>query len=270
MLLRSMLLCSMAGIAFAVVLSVGMGPAMGQTATPDPRMQEVTDLDQAGKKQAALDLAVLHLAVTPNDASMLLAAARLCQQAGQIDQALVFAQRLLDLAAGSYVVHELMVQLYQAAGDLPKRDTALAELLAVQRNAIDPELRLRPFIVRDRIEVPKRSIIVQEVFETGGADQVKFVFVQLSEVQKPENYLVVRVDHALTDAWREAGILGPDKQVFSLVSVYRKGQASARTVYEVYAGPPDYDRVRTKALELLAGRAKPYSGAPGGLAVPAR
>ncbi len=201
---------------------------------------------------------------------MLMAVARLHQEAGQIDQALAFAQRLMELVPGAYVVHELMVQLYQAAGDLPKRDAALAELLAVQRNAMDPDVRRRPFVIRDRIDVPKRSILVQEMFETGGTDQIRFVFALMSEAQKPENYLVVRVDPGLTEAWREAGILGPDKQVFSLASIYRKGQASVRTVYEVYTGPPDYDRVRTKALEVLAGRAKPYSGVAGGLAVPAR
>ena len=261
---------TVAGIALAVILLAGQGPAVGQTVASDPRLQAVIDLDRTGQKQAALDLLISYLAATPNDAPMLLAVARLHQEAGQIDQALVFGQRLAELAPGSYVVQELMVQLHQAAGDLPKRDVALAELLVVQRNAMDPDVRLRPFIIRDRIEMPKRTILVQEMFETGGTDQLKFIFVLVTEAQKPENYLVVRVDPGLTEAWRNAGILGSDKQVFSLASIYRKGQASARTIYEVYGGPPDYDRVRAKALEVLAGRAKPYSGSPGGLAVPAR
>ncbi len=261
---------SVAGIALAIALWMSHAPAIGQTETPDPRLRAVTDLEQAGQAQAALDLAITHLAATPNDPPMLLTVARLHQQAGQIDQALAVGRRLAERAPGAYVVHELMVQLYQAAGDLPKRDAALAELLTVQKNAIDPEVRLRPFIIRDRIEAPKRSILVQEMFATGGTDQLLFVFVLVSEAQKPENYLVVRVDPGLTETWRNAGILGSDRQVFSLASIYRKGKASARTVYEVYPDPPDYDRVRAKVLEILEGRAKPYSGVAGGLGVPAR
>ncbi|GEM_PF-6406995 len=265
-----MLLRSVAGIALAIILLVTGAPATAKTAVPDPRLQQVMDLNKAGKRQAALELATGFLAATPNDLPMLLTTARLHQDARHIDQALVLGQRLTELAPGSHLVWELMVQLYQAAGDLPKRDAALTELLAVQRNAMDPELRLRPFILRDRIEVPHRSIIVQEMFETGSPDQIKYAFILASEAQKPENYLVVRVDPTLTEAWRNAGILGPDKQVFSLASIYRKGRALVRAVYEVYPGRPDYDRVRAKAIEVLAGRAKPLSGVPGGLAVPAR
>lgn len=248
------------------------GPAAGTARAGDREAQlaRIDAMQRDGNAEEALRLAEALLSADPQSPVLLLTVARLYQALGRTDAALPLGRTLVGLAPGEPSVWELMVQLHQASGELDRRDEALRELITAQRNSLDPALRLRPFIIRDLIHTPNRTIVVRENFDTGSGDEIRLAFVPVSEAEKPRNLLVLRADSALAQTWRNAGILAAGKRLFTLVSLYREGRRSRQAVYEIYPDLPAYDQVRAKVLDILKGAAKPLSGKAGGLAVPPR
>lgn len=243
-------------------------PSRGQA--PAPASDEILGLYRDGKKDQALDVAQTVLKSTPNDMGALYIAARVLQEQGRIDDAIPVAQALNRHHPGLAAGWEISTQLYQVAGRLADRDTALRQLINTQAASLDRATRQRRFVVRDRIVAHGRTVLAQEHADTGAPDSVRYVFIPENEPAQPRNYLILMTDGATTETWRENGFLPPGKRLFHLDSVYQTptgGQASA--VYATWTDPPDYDSLRAKVLEVMSGTAKPLSGKPGGLAIPA-
>lgn len=242
-------------------------PSRGQA--PPPAGDEVLTLYRDGKKDQALEIAQEVLKSTPNDMSALYIAARVLQEQGRIGDAIPIAQALNRHHPGLAPGWEIATQLYQAAGKLADRDTALRQLINTQAASLDRATRQRRFVIRDRIVAHGRVVLTQEHFDTGAPDAVRYLFIPENEPNQPRNYLILMTDGATTDTWRENGFLPPGKRLFHLDSVYQTptgGQAVA--MYATWTDPPDYDSLREKVLEVMSGTAKPLSGKPGGLAIP--
>jgi len=262
-----MVIRSLPALAIAALLLIGT-PSLGQM--PPPASEQVLALFREGKKDQALETAQTVLTLSPTDLTALYVAARVNQEQGRIDAAIPFAQALNRHHPGLPLGWEIATQLYQAAGKLADRDTAMRQLINTQAASLDRATRQRRFVVRDRIVAHGHVVLGQEHFDTGAPDSVRYIFILEREAAAPRTYLIVMTDGATTDTWRENGFLPAGKRLFHLDSVYPSPSGSkAQALYATWTDPPDYDSVREKVLEIMSGSAKPLSGKPGGLAIPA-
>lgn len=255
-------------ILLAMLLSVAPPPARADEVAPT--VAAAAALYDKGQKDESLRMAEAILQKTPNDFGALYLAARIEQDKGHVEKALKYAETLGKDYRGVVVSWELLAQLYQATGQLDRRDSAVRELISTQRSALDPAVRARPYILRDRIDAYGHSVVTRENFDTGGNDYIKYLFVPVQEMAEPSKALLLIADDALTQSWIESGMLPAGKRLFHLDSIYRiDGNTQGHTVYQIYTDLPDYDTIRAKVLEIMSGKAKPLSGQQGGLAVPA-
>lgn len=253
-----------------MIAAILLATAVPAGAESRPTTAEAAALYEKGRKEEALGLAEAILQKTPNDYGGLFIAARVEQDRGHYDAALRYAETLAKGYHGAVAVWELLTQLYQATGALAQRDSALRELIRAQRSAVNPAVRDRPYIIRDRIDAYGHSVVTRENFDTGGGDYVKYLFVPVNELREPTKVLLLIADDALTQSWIESGVLPAGKRLFHLDSIFRvNGNRQARAIYQMYTDLPDYDTIRAKVLEIMSGKAKPLSGETGGLAVPA-
>ncbi len=242
-------------------------------APPEPPQALAAPLPlyEAGRQQDAQAAAERVLQSLPADIQALYVVIRIAQEQQRQDDAIRLTQQMIRHHPGMVATWELATQVYQAAGDLDRRDMALRQLIDTQAASIDRNLRGRPFILRDRIIAHGRRLLVQEHFDTNAPDSIRYVFLPEAELRKPLNYLMLVTDWQTTANWREAGILGPDKRAFHLDSVFATPDGrQARAMYAAWPDMPDYDTVRAKVMEIIRGNAKPMTGPVGGLGEPVR
>jgi tetratricopeptide (TPR) repeat protein len=227
--------------------------------TPDPLA-----LLQAGKRQDALAAAESVIATNPDDPTKALYLSALINlEDGNWQAALPRAEALLKLRPGTFLALEIAVQAYAAAGDTAKRDAAIGSLFRVWRASADPSVHARRVFARDRIIGPKRKLVVLQTLQTGGGDIVRYIFQDAGSAAQQDRAIMLRADSETTQRWRDDGTVPDDATVFHLDSAENPpgGDQTIRT-YAFYIGEPDYDRVRAKVVEILAGKALPLTGAP--------
>jgi tetratricopeptide (TPR) repeat protein len=257
------------GIAVAPPLAAQMPAPAPSTGSSSSTAEPPLALLQAGRKAEAMAAAQAALLRAPNDLSALYVAARLHQEQRDYDAAIRQVEQMIRHHPGIVVTWEIATQLFQQSGALQRRDDALRQLIRTQAAALDRAVRSRPFIIRDRIDAHDEIVLVQEHFDTGSPDAVRYVFFRESEIAEPRNYLIVRTDSYTAENWRAAGILPPGKRVFLLESVFAAADGRPRrAMHAAFVDLPDYDAIRAKVLEVMAGEAKPMSGDRGGLAAP--
>ena len=269
MILRVPTFLAWAVAAMLMVQPLSITPSVAQNA------DRVMVLFQDGDTEAALAEALAVLKDSPNEPRALFVAARVNQDQGRLTEALRHAEAFARHHPGLVLAWEVALQVYQATGDRPQRDWALKQLIATQAASLDRGQRGRQFIIRDRFAAFGHVVLVQEHFDTGGPDSVRFVFLLEKEAASPRNVLVVQTDSHTTENWREAGILAPGRRLFHLDSIFETrsgapGHNQELAMYATWPDPPDYDTVRAKVHEIMSGKIKPMSGPVGGLTVPAQ
>jgi hypothetical protein len=215
-----------------------------------------------GKRQEALHAFDAIIASRPPDPSQALYVASLIDlEDGNWQAARPYAQQLAKLRPSSFPAWEIMIQVDQAAGDREDRDAAIQSLYTAWRDALDPQIRAKVSFVRDRIAGPKHTLIAQETLDPGGGDILRFLFQPSDEEGKPRHVVVVRSDNETNERWREDGTVPYGTVVYHLDTVEQlpDGQSAVRP-YEYYLEPPDYERVRAKVVDILAGTAQPLTG----------
>jgi tetratricopeptide (TPR) repeat protein len=226
-------------------------------------------LFESGRHADALAAAEEALVATPGDATAALVVGRALQELGRYNDALRHAEMLTKNFAGVAAGWELAVQLYQQLDMRDRRDSALARLISAQTSSLDRDVRMRPFVVRDRIVAGGRVLQVRENFETGARDFVKYQFVPFTSQPEAMEYAFVGGHEAMTQAWQEAGILPRGKLLYVLANIWTDAAGLQRqAIHATFPELPDYDTIRAKVVELVEGRSKPMSGAVGGIAVP--
>lgn len=215
-----------------------------------------------GKRQEALRAFDSILAANPTDPSVaLFVASLLSLEDGDWRIARPRVRQLVRLRPASLQAWELLIQMDQAAGDLPERDAAVRSLYTAWRSALDPAARARVSFTRDRIFGARHTLLAQETLDPGGDDIVRFVFLPTDDAMNPVHLIMVRADNETNMRWRDNGTVPSGTIVYHLDSVERlaDGRQAVRP-YEYYLEPPDYDRVRAKVAEILSGAALPLAG----------
>lgn len=215
-----------------------------------------------GKRQDALHALDAIIAAKPPDPSPALFIASLIDlEDGNWRAARPYVERLVKLRPSSFQAWELMIQVDQAAGDPNDRDAAIESLYTAWKSALDPAIRSRVSFARDRIVGAKHTVVAQEMLDPGGDDSVRFVFQPQDQEGTAQHLIVVRSDNETNERWRENGTVAEEATVYHLDTIQQLagGQRSA-VPYEYYVEVPDYDRVRAKVAEILAGTAAPLTG----------
>jgi tetratricopeptide (TPR) repeat protein len=231
-------------------------------ADPPVSQDQAIALLRDGKRQEALHTFDAVIASNPPDPSgALFAASQIDLEDGDWRAAKPYIKQLVKLRPSSFQAWEVMIQVDQAAGDLEDCDAAIRSLYDTWHSALDPQTRARVSFVRDRIAGPKHTLIAQETLDPGGDDILRFLFQAADEQGAARHLIVVRSDNETNERWRADGTVPYGTVVYHLDTVEQlaNGQTAVRP-YEFYLQPPDYERVRAKVVEILAGSAKPLSG----------
>jgi tetratricopeptide (TPR) repeat protein len=237
--------------------------AAALAADPPVSQDQAMLLLQYGKRNEALHAFDVIIAANPPDPSgALFAASQIELEDGHWRQAKPYIQRLVKLHPSSFQVWELMIQLDQASADLDDRDAAIHALYEAWHTTPDPAIRAKVSFVRDHIAGAKHVLIGQQTLEPGGDDILRFLFQPADEPGVGHHLIVVRADNETNERWREDGTVSYGTVVYHLDTIEQLGDGQALVrPYEYYLQPPDYDRVRAKVVEILAGTIQPLSGA---------
>ena len=239
-----------------------MVSTVGVAADPPVDQEQAMALLRDGKRQQALHAFDAIISSQPSDPSPALFVASLIDlEDGNWRAAKPYVQQLVKLRPSSFPAWELMIQVDQAAGDLLDRDAAVQSLYTAWRSALDPQIRSRVSFVRDRIAGVNHTLVAQETLDPGGDDILRFLFQPQDEEGKARHLIVVRSDNETNERWREDGTVPYRTVVYHLDTVEQlaNGRTAVRP-YEYYLEAPDYERVRAKVVDILAGTAQPLTG----------
>ena len=235
----------------------------GMAADPPPVAQDqAMALLRDGKRQEALHAFDAIIASQPPDPSQALFVASVIDlEDGNWRLAKPYVRQLVKLRPSSFPAWELMVQVDQAAGDKLDRDAAIQSLYTSWKSALDPAIQARVSFARDRIIGPKHTVVAQETLEPGGDDILRFLFQPQDEEGQSRHLIVVRSDSETNERWREDGTVPYGTVVYHLDTLQQLANGRTAAVpYEYYLDVPDYERVRAKVVEILAGTAQPLTG----------
>ena len=221
----------------------------------------------AGDTAGARTAIEAMLKATPDNPHALYQAARFDFMLGNLDVARGRCERLVKLMGNFASAWDLLTQIAQAQGDLARRNEAVDRAKSAIHTAIDPDIRRKGFIVRDRLPVRGNSIWAIDYFESAGNEFTRYQF-HFGDFDKSVGTdLLLRTDIVTSQRWADTALLAPDKPLFHLDMVDpAPGGGEKSAVYAYYVGEPDYDTVRTQAIAALRGEAQPLSGQPGSLA----
>jgi tetratricopeptide (TPR) repeat protein len=236
----------------------------GSSLAADPPVTpaQAMALAQAGKRKEALRAFDAIIASNPpNMSDALFAASMINLEDGNGHAAKAYAERLVKLRPSSFQAWEVMIQADQAAGDFNDRDAAIQSLYETWHNALDPETLAMVAYVRDRIISTSHTVVGQETLDPVGDDIVRFLFAPAEERGSGRHLILLRSDSETNERWRQDGTVSYRTVVYHLDTIEQlaDGQTSVRP-YAFYLEPPDYDTVRAKVVEILAGTAQPLSG----------
>ena len=236
------------------------GPLLA--ADPPVSQDQAMALLHDGKRQQALQAFDAIIAANPPDPSAALYAASLIDlEDGNWRAARPYVTRLVKLRPSLFPAWELLIQVDQSAGDLEARDAAIQSLYEAWHTSLDPQTQARVSFARDRIFGAKHTLVGQETLDPGGDDIVRFVFLPTDEGDVPRHLIAVRSDGDTNERWRQDGTVPYGTLVYHLDTIERQedGKSTIRP-YESYLEAPDYDTVRAKVIEILAGTAQPLTG----------
>jgi tetratricopeptide (TPR) repeat protein len=242
------------------ILLLTAGTALA--ADPPPTQDQAMALLRDGKRQDALQAFEAIIAAKSTDTTGALYVASLINiEDGHWQAAKPYVRQLVKLRPSSFPAWELMIQVDQAAGDIESRNDSIHSLYTSWRSALDPKTRAMVSFTRDRIQGAKHTLLGQETLDPGGDDILRFLFQPIEEAGKVRHMIVVRSDSETNERWREDGTVPYGTVVYHLDTVEQlaNGRAAVRP-YEFYIDAPDYDRIRAKVVEILAGTAQPLSG----------
>jgi tetratricopeptide (TPR) repeat protein len=231
-------------------------------ADPPISQDQAMALLHDGKRQEALRAFEAIIGSNPPDpAPALFAAGLIDLEDGNWQAARPYVKQLVKLRPSSFQSWEMMIQVDQAAGDLEDRDVAIQSLYESWRSALDPQIRARVSFVRDRIVGPKHTLLGIESLDPGGDNILRFLFQPTSETGSTRHLIALRSDGETNERWREDGTVPYGTVIYHLDTIeqFGIGQSTIQT-YEYYVEPPDYDRVRAKVVQILAGTVQPLSG----------
>lgn len=234
----------------------------GMAADPPVNQDQAMALLRDGKRQEALHAFDTIIASQPPDPSPALFVASVIDlEDGNWRLAKPYVEQLVKLRPSSFPAWELMIQVDQAAGDPQDRDAAIQSLYTSWRSALDPQIQARVSFARDRIVGPKHTVVAQETLDPGGDDILRFLFQPQDEEGQSRHLIVVQSDSQTNERWREDGTVPYGTVVYHLDTLEQLANGRTAAVpYEYYLDAPDYERVRAKVVEILAGTAQPLTG----------
>lgn len=186
------------------ILLLLTAPALA--ADPPLTQGQAMALLHAGHRQEALHAFEAIIAAQPADpADALYAAGLIDLEDGNWQAARPYIEPLIRLRPSSFAALELLIQLDQAAGDIPARDAAIRSLQASWRGATDPKIRSKVSFLRDRIPGSRHTMLARETLDLAGDDVLYYAFQPADEEGKVRHMIVVRSDSETNQQWRAQG-----------------------------------------------------------------
>jgi len=156
-------------------------------------------------------------------------------------ESLASFQEVLRLDPTQWQALAKCVQLYQAMGQLPRRDEARGRLLAMRKAGKIASLTRAAHYCRDQYEVGGRKVMVFEHFELTGAMARRYVFFVLKPPAQKVEYRVSLGSYEMTNLIaREKGRLKAGQRLFHL----DRYVGEAHELYGIFEAEPPYAQVK--------------------------
>lgn len=226
---------------------------------PDPggvRIAEADELMTQHHYEEALAKYREALRLAPDRTVALYNGGLAAYQAGHPDQAAELWDRLSCKDTADIGVRIKLVQAWQAAGRLDRRDRARQEVLDLHAQQSAAERARKPRFCRDQFVVGAVRVMAFEYFELTGARPVRYRFSILNEEGGEADFLTLGSFPEITAAAREDGAVGPRDQAFHLDGSFGTEYRN----YSLAATEPSYDDCRKKVEAILILRAAGVEG----------
>jgi tetratricopeptide (TPR) repeat protein len=198
------------------------------------------------------------LKLSPKHANALFNGGLAAYLAGKPAKAAEGWERLREQKPEDHQLLAKLVQAYQAAGNLEKRNASRETLLAARAKLPAEERSKGPSYCRDQFSVKGRRVMACENFEMSGDRAIRYRFSVLNDEGKEEYFIPLGSYDITTDLAREAGQIGRDDRLFHLEGSYEGG--SVHRTFGMFRKEPAYDEIRKMVVEAIDGQRKPVSG----------
>ncbi|WP_156479970.1 tetratricopeptide repeat protein [Collimonas pratensis] len=152
-----------------------------------------------------------------------------------------------------------LIQTYQALGNIEARDRERADLIALWKSGNDKELSSQALYCREQIVVNGQKVLAFEYFNPSGPYMVLYSFIALSASGQQSYKISLGSYDSQNQIALEMGERPKDKRYYHL-DVYRTvGQVAVHESHAAFIGEPNYDVIRPRVQNILAGTSKPIS-----------
>ncbi len=163
------------------------------------------------------------------------------------------AYRAID--STDWKVEAKLVQTYQALGDRPRRDSALAGLLEHRRLTKNPELKSAEAFCREQATIDGHRVMVFQNFAPKGDRMIHVTFHLIdSDGRDTSRYSLGSYD-VTTAVAREAKDIGPKDRLYHLDYYFGRNHSTIA----FYREPPPYDALRDAVWAAMRGELRPMS-----------
>lgn len=220
-------------------------------------LEEGNQLFEAGRYNDALAKYEQVLKLESKHSDALYNGGMAAHLAGNPAKAAELWERLRAERPGDLQLQAKLVQVYEAAGDVVKRDKARKEIFILHSKLGAKERAERESYCREQFVRNGRRVLALEFFELAGKRAVRYAFVVLTADGKEDYRLSLGSYDSTTQISREIGEIGPNERIFHLDGYYDGGRV--HRTFEMYRAEPKYEEIKITVTQILDGKIKAAS-----------
>jgi tetratricopeptide (TPR) repeat protein len=242
----------------SITLALALAALLPQDDPARPLMEQANALFEARKYAEAVEKYGEVLKIDSKHANALYNGGLAAYLGGKPADAAALWERLRAIKPDDLPLLAKLVQAYQSAGDLKKRDACRDALLKARAALPEDEKAKRGNFCRDQFAVNGRRVMAIELYELKGERALRYKFIVLNDEGREDHSISLGSYEMTTQIAREAGEIGKDERMFHLDGYYDQGRT--HKTFGMFKKEPSYDEVRTMVVETLEGKKKAASG----------
>jgi len=184
---------------------------------------------------------------SPGHSKILWNLALMSAEAEQHEKALKYWVKLSAVEPQNMHVQSKIIQAYQALDRIADRDQAIAKILAMHKDNVDPEFIKRNTFCREQYSVGDWKVFVFQFFDPGSKNKLFYRYTVTDTKGEERFRLSLGSYQTTTDILRELGEIPADGRIYHL-DYYEN---SKHSTYGMFNKQPSYDELRDKVKTII-------------------